>query len=105
VAALRELVQWQQLRIKDLEVQLYGRKSEKNRTAPDRNLEIAEIVAQVQSPAPVVSEPAEQPEPKAAQPRAPKGPRPLDPALPRERIEVPAPELKQLICPVTGAPR
>lgn len=36
--------------------------------------------------------------------RAPKGPRPLDPALPREVIQVPAPELKELICPVTKQP-
>lgn len=104
VAALREQNRWLQLRIQDLEVQLYGRKSEKNRTASEENLEIAQIVAQV-GPAPVVSEPAAAPEPKTAAPRAPKGPRPLDPALPRETIQVPAPELKELICPVTGRPR
>jgi transposase len=37
-------------------------------------------------------------------PRAPKGPQPLDPSLPREVIEVPAPDLKDLICPVTKQP-
>lgn len=37
-------------------------------------------------------------------PRAPKGPRPLDPSLPREVIAVAAPELKELICPVTKQP-
>ena len=31
--------------------------------------------------------------------RGPKGPQPLDPALPREVIQVPAPDLKKLICP------
>lgn len=36
--------------------------------------------------------------------RIPPGPKPLDPALPREVIEVPAPDLKELICPATGAP-
>jgi hypothetical protein len=36
--------------------------------------------------------------------RIPPGPKPLDPALPREVIAVPAPDLKQLICPQTGAP-
>ena len=105
VAALRELVQWQQLRIKDLEVQLYGRKSEKSRTPPDDNLLLAEIIPAASAATAVVNEPAAPARPAVAQPRAPKGPRPLDPALPRERIEVPAPELKQLICPVTGAPR
>jgi transposase len=104
VAALREQNRWLQLRIKDLEVQLFGRKSEKNRTVPDDNLVMAEIIP-AQGPAPVVSEPAPQPEPKSAKPRTPKGPRPLDPALPREIIAVPAPELKHLICPVTNKPR
>jgi len=33
-----------------------------------------------------------------------KGPKPLDPALRRETIQVPAPELKDLICPATGKP-
>lgn len=37
-------------------------------------------------------------------PRTPKGPQPLDPALPREVIQVPAPDLKELICPVTKEP-
>lgn len=37
-------------------------------------------------------------------PRTPKGPKPLDPALPREVIQVPAPELRDLICPVTKQP-
>jgi len=32
------------------------------------------------------------------------GPKPLDPALPREVIPVPNPELKALICPVTQRP-
>jgi hypothetical protein len=36
--------------------------------------------------------------------RAPKGPQPLDPALPREVIQLPAPDLKELICPVTKQP-
>ena len=36
--------------------------------------------------------------------RTPKGPKPLDPALPREVIQVPAPELKDLICPETKQP-
>src|SRR5690606_9747463 len=34
----------------------------------------------------------------------PRGPKPLDPALPRELIALPAPELKELICPVTAKP-
>lgn len=36
--------------------------------------------------------------------RTPKGPKPLDPALPREVIQVSVPDLKELICPVTKKP-
>ena len=88
-----------------VEVQLYGRKSEKSRTPPDDNLLLAEIIPAASAATAVVNEPAAPARPAVSQPRAPTGPRPLDPALPRERIEVPAPELKQLICPMTGAPR
>lgn len=37
-------------------------------------------------------------------PRTPTRPKPLDRSLPREVIQVPAPDLKDLICPVTKQP-
>src|SRR5690606_8958104 len=40
----------------------------------------------------------------ARQPGQPKGPKPIDPNLPREVITMPAPDLKALICPVTAKP-
>jgi transposase len=102
VSALREVVRWQELRIKDLETQLYGRKSEKNRTAPEQNLLLPEIIPA--AGVAVVREP-EAPVHSPATSRTPKGPRPLDPALPRESVVVAAPALKDLICPVSGEPR
>ena len=52
----------------------------------------------------VPGEAAENKRNSAAAPRAAKGPKPLDPALPREVIAVPAPKLDELICPVTKQP-
>jgi hypothetical protein len=37
--------------------------------------------------------------------RIPKGPKPLDPSLPRVRIQVPDPGLMELMCPASGRPR
>jgi len=104
VASLREQNRWLELRIKDLEMQLFGRKSEKSRTPPDDNLLLAEIIPAASAATAVVNEPAAPARPAVATTRAPQGPRPLDPALPRETIVVPAPELKALICPVTNKP-
>lgn len=56
-------------------------------------------------------QPASAPEPerkgarRPARRGAPKGPKPLDPSLPRETVRVPDPELKELICPETGRSR
>ena len=110
VAAQREQIRWLELRVKDLETQLFGRKSERNRTVPDNNLLLGAILPA--ATVPVVAQAGAQAAAAAvatgaaAAPaaRAPKGPRPLDPALPREVIELPAPELKELICPVTNKP-
>jgi transposase len=103
VAVLRAQVQWLELRVKDLETQLFGRKSEQRRDAgEDNNLEWAELLAAAQALAPTP------PPPPAKSPRKqsaiPRGPKPLDPALPREVIPLPNPELKALLCPVTQQP-
>jgi hypothetical protein len=103
VAALRAQVRWLELRVKDLETQLFGRKSEQRRGAgEDNNLEWSELLAAAQALAPTP------PPPSAKSPRKqsaiPRGPKPLDPALPREVIALPNPELKALLCPVTQRP-
>lgn len=56
-------------------------------------------------PAPVVSVPAGKPSRQSARRGEPKGPKPLDPSLPRETVRVPDPGLKELICPETGQVR
>ena len=103
VAVLRAQVRWLELRVKDLETQLFGRKSEQRRGAgEDNNLEWAELLAAAQALAPTP------PPPPAKSPRKqssiPRGPKPLDPALPREVIALPDPELKALLCPETKRP-
>jgi transposase len=109
VEQLRAQVRWLELRVKDLETQLFGRKSERRPGAPEdsNNLEWEQLLKDAQTlataatTAPIVpSEPAA----PAKKTTLPKGPKPLDPALPREVIQVPSPELKELMCPVTKRP-
>ena len=103
VADLRAQVRWLELRVKDLETQLFGRKSEQRRgPAGDNNLEWKELLGEA---TPLAASPG----PASAKPPGklrslPMGPKPLDPALPREVISVPHPELKALLCPVTQRP-
>ena len=103
VTQLRAQNRWLELRVKDLETQLYGRKSEQRRSPEgENNLEWKELLGAAESLAPA---PAAQPEPVASvreqKSSIPRGPKPLDPALPREVIQLADPELKELICPVT----
>lgn len=105
MADLRAQIRWLELRVKDLETQLFGRKSEQRRgPADENNLEWAELLGAAQALAP---SPPVEPAPPAKSPgkqRAPMGPKPLDPALPREVIKLADPELKELFCPVTRRP-
>ncbi|EIP97555.1 Transposase IS66 family [Opitutaceae bacterium TAV1] len=89
-----------ELRVKDLRQQLYGRKTERHVGEEGQRLlfEEPEMPEEESKPekagrSPVGREPGE---------RKKKGPKPLDPSLPRETINVPAPELKELVDPVTG---
>ena len=95
---------WLELRVKDLETQLFGRKSEQRRGSPaaDDNLTWADLLKEAQALAPAAAPvPPATPAPRTG---LPKGPKPLDPALPREVIQVPSPDLKALLCPVTQRP-
>jgi transposase len=102
VAEQQVQIRWLELRVKDLETQLFGRKSEQRRGGEDNNLVWAELLgaAQALAPTPPAS-PAKSPRQKSA---VPMGPKPLDPALPREVIRLADPELKALFCPVTKRP-
>jgi transposase len=103
VAEQRAQIRWLELRVKDLETQLFGRKSEQRRGGTEENnLEWAELLGAAQALAPTPpAPPAKAPVKKSS---IPKGPKPLDPALPREVIKLPDPELKELFCPVTKRP-
>ena len=91
-----------ELKVQKLQRMLWDRKSER-RPLEDKQSVLFEEPAEAKSEATVTtSTPTHKP---TAATRPPKGPKPLDPALPREAIQVPAPELKELICPVTQQPR
>jgi transposase len=104
VAELRTQNRWLELRVKDLETQLFGRKSEQRRgPADENNLEWKELLGAAQALAPAA--PPVAPAKSSGQKSSiPMGPKPLDPALPREVIKVADPELKELFCPVTKRP-
>jgi len=107
VVGLRTQNHWLELRVKDLETQLYGRKSEQRRgPAEENNLQWQEILGQVQALAPVPPAESSEPQKRANSKKSTiaKGPKPLDPALPREMIKLPDPALKDLFCPLTKRP-
>lgn len=89
-----------QLKVEKLQRQLWGKKSERM-PAGDANQGV--LFAE---PASIATAASERTSGGARQRRseAAKGPRPLDPALPREVIQVPAPDVTELICPVTKQP-
>ena len=104
VAKLQAEKRWLELRVKDLETQLFGRKSEQRRgPAGDDKQEWMELLGEAKAPTPgtPASVPAKVTGQKSGQP---KGPKPLDPALPREVIKVADPALKELFCPETKRP-
>lgn len=91
-----------ELKVEKLQRQLWAPKSERH-VPGDENQGRLFAEAKPAAPAP-------EPKPEAGQKRerrsgAQKGPKPLDPALPRETIRVPDPDLKELICPDTGKVR
>jgi len=90
-----------ELRVKTLEKELYGSRSDRRKPADDQQTTFSGIDQAVEA------------EPVQARPKAPrrkectgkkKGPRPINPDLPRVVEQVADPELKELICPVTGRP-
>jgi len=90
----------QAFEIEKLKRQLWNPKSERYAPGEDRQQKLFE------EPEPAAPEPASKRGGTRTPARKgePKGPKPLDPKLRRETIQVPAPELKELICPVTHQP-
>jgi len=104
VDELKAQVRWLELRVKDLETQLFGRKSEQRRgPAEENNLVWQDLLGEVKAVVPAL--PAELPAKSPAKKSPiPMGPKPLDPTLPREVIKLPDPGLKELFCPETKRP-
>lgn len=103
IETLTTQVRLLELEVRKLKHQLWGKKSERYVADGSEQATLFTL------PAPVlaVTEPAKvkgPTGPKSAR-QIPMGPKPLDPALPREVIQLPAPELKDLICPETKQPR
>lgn len=89
-----------ELQVRVLKQALWGRKSE--RLAPGAAQQ-SELFCDPATPT-TGATPATPKRPAAAVSRIAKGPKPLDPALPREVIALPAPEVNALICPETKRP-
>lgn len=90
-----------QMKLRELQQQLWGRKSERH--APGAQAQSELFADPAGAP---VGQPGAKPAGLSAatsvkKPTAPKGPKPLDPALPREVIAVPAPAPEELVCPAT----
>ncbi|HVT27373.1 MAG TPA: transposase [Lacipirellulaceae bacterium] len=88
-----------ELKVQKLQRMLWDKKSE--RTPPDDKQAVLFNEPGQAKPDRGPAAPAKK---TASAARGSKGPKPLDPALPRELIQVPAPDLKELICPVTKQP-
>ena len=88
-----------ELKVQKLERMLWGKKSERMPQDDKQGVLFSEPSEANAEGAPVAA-----PKKAASPARTPKGPQPLDPALPREVIQIPAPDLKELICPVTKQP-
>jgi len=99
---LRQLNRLLTLKVEKLERQLWSPKSER-------------CLSEDQGQRKLFAEPKLEPEAavdRAANPLRPaptsrvaRGPKPLDPSLPRVKIQVPDPALKELLCPESGEPR
>jgi transposase len=90
-----------ELKVRQLQQELWGRKSE--RLAPVDTKQVELFADPTNAPA-ITPKPGRSPVASTTRTGQPKGPKPLDPALPRETVAVPAPEPRDLICPVTKKP-
>jgi len=90
------------LRVKALERELYGSRSDRRESKEDeRQQSFAGMDAAVAEPA-ESGGPAQQKPPRRERKGKKKGPKALNPDLPRVHESIPDPDLKDLICPVTG---
>jgi transposase len=93
------------LRVKSLEKELYGSRSDRRRAEDPKQGRLEGIEEQAGwDEAPLAGEgsPAETKPPRKKRGGKKKGPKPINPDLPRVDEAVPDPDLKNLICPVSG---
>lgn len=90
------------LRVKALEKELYGSRSDRRKPVDENQTTFSEIDGVSESePAPASPKPSfRRKERKGGK----KGPKPINPDLPRVEERIADPDLKELICPVTGLP-
>ena len=92
-----------ELQVKVLQKELYGSKADRRKPPEDSNqLTFSQIEEEIVEQPPAPKAPAKssrRPERKGAK----KGPKPLNPNLPRVEEQIPNPDLKELICPHTGS--
>jgi transposase len=103
---LREKEQWAidkrilELKVEKLQRQLWDKKSERLAAGDDKQ----KLLFHDPTPQMPADQPALQRSRGERKPQVPKGPKALDPSLPREVIKVSDPDLKELICPETKQP-
>jgi len=89
------------LRVKALETELYGSRADRRKPEDPNQTTFAEV-GEASGPEPDAPKPAE---PRRGERKGgKKGPKPLNPDLPRVEERIADPEPEELICPVTGAP-
>jgi len=89
------------LRVKSLEKELYGSRADRRKPEDPNQTTFSEVEDAVAgATAPPKPEPPDRKERKGGK----KGPRPINPDLPRVEERIADPDLKELICPVTGMP-
>ena len=89
------------LRVKALEKELYGSRSDR-RPAPDPRQGTFSEIDEARAPEPVTAAPKRAGASKAK--GLPRGPKPLNPDLPRHQEFIPDPDINALICPASGRP-
>ena len=89
-----------ELRVKDLEKQLYGSKADRRRPEDENQTTFAELDQEASESEPPAA-PATAPRRKERKGKK-KGPKPLSPKLPRHEEWIEDPAVEELFCPITG---
>lgn len=93
-----------ELRVKALQKELYGSKADRRKKEENPAQQTFAGMEEALSPNEEAAKPDIAPKKRTERKGKKKGPKPLNPNLPRVEEQVPDPELKDLICPVTGKP-